>query len=234
MEVLKFALMHPSVIVITLILLLVIYGLIYRLFDRLIDKRCEERMKSALEEQEKELQKKREQFDAYVAEENEKLNHRHRVVINSLKHGFTKAPQQAVEEFSEELSIRFLRSQISNFLPDIYPNKNPQHWPKEMRDRLLRSVRDGISIKKINFIEAEIIGSEGDVYTTTLETCSCKDHDKRLTKHPYLPKDPTPCKHMLYLYLHLGHASYTGADVRRYTKQYQEAIDAAAPKKRKP
>jgi len=154
--------------------------------------------------------------DAALAEREEKLSRNFRA----------KLERQLLNEFSA--------SDLHVFLPDIYPGRNPRLWPKEMRDRLLRSVRDGISIKKINFIEAEIIGSEGDVYTTTLEKCSCKDHNKRLANHPYLPKDPTPCKHMLYLYLHLGHASYTGADVRRYTKQYQEAVDAAAPKKRNP
>ena len=136
-----------------------------------------------------------------------------------------KLSRNSRAKFERQLLHEFSASDLHVFLPDIYPCKDPRLWPKEMNDRLLRAVRDGISIKKINSIRAEIIGSKGDVYTTTLETCTCPDYKIRKIK---------PCKHMLYLYLHLGHAAYSGADVRRYTKQYQEAVDAATPKKRKP
>lgn len=144
-----------------------------------------------------------------------------------------KLTRNSRARFERQLLHEFSASDLHVFLPHIYPGKDPRLWPKEMQDRLFRSVRDGISIQKIISVEAEVIGSEGDVYTTTLEKCTCKDHNLRLTNHPYLPEDPTPCKHMLYLYLHLGHAAYSGADARRYTKQIQQAADATTPKKRK-
>ena len=135
-----------------------------------------------------------------------------------------KLTRSSRARFERQLLHEFSASDLHVFLPDIYPHKNPLFWPDEMKDRLFRAVRDDISIKEITFIKSKIIGSEGDEYTTTLRWCSCPDCNIRKIK---------PCKHMLYLYLHLGHAAYSGADARRYTKQIQQAADATTPKKRK-
>lgn len=133
-----------------------------------------------------------------------------------------KLTRNSRARFERQLLHEFSASDLHVFLPHIYPGKDPRLWPKEMQDRLFRSVRDGISIQKIISVEAKVIGSKGDEYTTTLEGCSCPDCDIRKIK---------PCKHMLYLYLHLGHAAYSGADARRYTKQIQQASDASSKKK---
>lgn len=145
-----------------------------------------------------------------------------------------KLTRNSRAKFERQLLREFSISDLHLFLPDIYPDKDPRFWPDELKERLLRSTRDNISIKNVHNVYVIVVGSNGDEYLTSLKDCSCRDYQMRLAKQSKSGKEIKPCKHMLYLYLHLGHASYTGADVRRYTKQYQEAADAATPKKRKP
>ena len=144
-----------------------------------------------------------------------------------------KLSRNSRARIERQLLHEFSASDLHVFLPDIYPCKDPRLWPDELKDRLLRTTRDNISIKNIHNVYAITIGSDGAEYFTSLKGCSCPDYQMRLAKRAKMTEEIKPCKHMLYLYLHLGHAAYTGADVRRYTKQYQEATDAASLKKYK-
>lgn len=223
MEFLLFILSHLFLIPVALIIILILYALVCRWFDSVVDKRCDARVKAAIEVQEKELEQKKERFDAYMAEEEARMNQRHLTLNNAIKIGFTKAPKQATEDFTRDLSIRFLKSRIYKFFPKLFPDENPLLWPEPLRDRLLRSVRDNIRIKNYD-ITATVIGSSGTEYNTTLTSCSCPDYSRH---------KPQPCKHIIYLHLHLGHAICEGAKIEKDIKQLQQTYDNAQEKRPK-
>lgn len=76
---------------------------------------------------------------------------------------------------------------------------------------------DGISLKDVISFSCEINGSEGDIYCTTLDSCSC----------PYFAKLWKPCKHMFFLAIQLGVACMEDKhsyELRTALSRYSDSI----------
>ena len=84
----------------------------------------------------------------------------------------------------------------------MYPsNYLFEFWPKDVlfssasRERLGRAKSENLEVKSINnYGVAFIKGSTGNIYKTSLHSCTCKDFEN----------NKKPCKHILKLALHTG------------------------------
>ncbi len=88
-------------------------------------------------------------------------------------------------------------SNLRSLLPKIYAPVFSSQVDPSIAKRILSALSGDISIKGVPVCQAKILGSRGEVYQTSLTSCTCEDFRHR----------GGPCKHMLHLLFSLSSPS---------------------------